>query len=70
METDVVALELRKVANLLALRQIDGLSRGEQARVLSLAGYSNAEIAALTGSSEGSIRAMLSQGRRRAAAED
>lgn len=68
MASDEVARELRKVANILALDHISGLNRTEQARRLMLAGYSNAEIAALTGSTEGSVRAMLSQARRRGAA--
>jgi DNA-directed RNA polymerase specialized sigma24 family protein len=67
---DDAASELRKIANLMAVRQIDGLNKGDQARLLSAAGFSNGEIAALTGMSEGSIRAHISQGKKRSAAED
>jgi DNA-directed RNA polymerase specialized sigma24 family protein len=70
MASDETARELRKIANLLALKQIEGMGKGEQARVLSAAGYSTAEIAAFTGSTEGSIRAMLSERRRKVAAEE
>ena len=70
MANDETARELRKIANLLAMKQIEGMGKGEQARVLSAVGYSNAEIAAFTGSSEGSVRAMLSERRRKAAAAD
>jgi DNA-binding CsgD family transcriptional regulator len=67
MDGDVSA-ELRKVANLLALREMDGKNKGEQARLLSTAGFANDEIARLVGISEGSVRAHLSQGRKRPAA--
>jgi DNA-directed RNA polymerase specialized sigma24 family protein len=60
-----VAAELRKIGNLIALDRLRGLSMAEQATLLSLAGYSNAEIASLTGSTEGSVRATLSRVRRR-----
>jgi DNA-directed RNA polymerase specialized sigma24 family protein len=69
MESDALALELRKIARLLALQQIAKLSKGEQARTLSAAGFSNREIASLIDTTEGSVRAMLSQSRKRAAAE-
>jgi predicted transcriptional regulator len=62
---DDISAELRKVANLLALRQIDGKNKGDQARLLHAAGFTNSEIAGLIGISEGSIRAHLSQGRKR-----
>jgi DNA-directed RNA polymerase specialized sigma24 family protein len=64
VESDV-ARELRKVANLIALRQLEGLKKGEQARVLYAAGFSYADIASLTGMSEGSARSHVSQGRKR-----
>lgn len=70
MEGDDVARELRKVANLLALRQLDGLNKGDQARLLNAAGYSNREIAALVGISEGSVRAHVSAGKKRVAGEE
>lgn len=69
MDSDVSA-ELRKVANLLALSQLEGKNKGEQARLLSAAGFANDEIARLVGISEGSVRAHLSQGKKRPAAEE
>jgi hypothetical protein len=59
-EQDPVAGELRKIANLLALRQVADLKKGDAAMILSLATFSNKEIAALIGTSEGSIRGLLS----------
>jgi len=56
------------VANLLALREMEGKNKGEQARLLSTAGFANDEIARLVGISEGSVRAHLSQGKKRPAA--
>lgn len=70
MENNAIAQELRKVANLLALRQVGGLNKGDQARLLKAAGFSNADIAALVGISEGSVRAHISQGGNRAAAAE
>jgi DNA-directed RNA polymerase specialized sigma24 family protein len=70
MESDAVVRELRKVANLLALRQTEGLNKGEQARLLNAAGYSYPEIAALVGISEGSVRAHVSAGKKRVPAEE
>lgn len=69
MEGDAVAGELRKIANLLAFRETRDLNKGERARILSTSGFSNKEIAALIGTSEGSIRALLSQARKKAAEE-
>jgi predicted transcriptional regulator len=69
MEGDVSA-ELRKVANLLALRQVEGMNKGDQTRVLNAAGFANDEIARLVGISEGSVRAHLSQGKKRPAVEE
>lgn len=68
-ESQAVADELRRIARLLALRQVEKLTKGEQTRVLSACGFSTKEIASLIDTTEGSIRAMLSQGRKRAAAE-
>lgn len=65
-EQEAVATELRKIANLLALGQVAKLTKGEQARVLGICGFSTKEIAALIGTTEGSIRALQSQARKRA----
>ena len=62
-----VSTELRKLANLVALRQMEGKNKGDQARMLSAAGFANDEIARLVGISEGSVRAHLSQGKKRPA---
>ncbi len=69
-EQDAVAAELRKIANLLAIRQISDLKKNEAARLLNLSGFSNKEVAALIGTSEGSVRGLLSFVRKRAAPED
>lgn len=61
---DTLALEFRKVARLLALEAIDGKTKSEATVLLNIAGFDNAEIALLIGTSEGSVRAMLSQSRR------
>jgi predicted transcriptional regulator len=65
-----VSVELRKVANLLALRQVEGKNKGDQARTLNAAGFANSEIARLVGITEGSVRAHLSQGKKRPATEE
>lgn len=65
-----MARELRKVANLLAVRQLEGLNKGEQARLLNAVGYTNPEIAAMVGISEGSVRAHVSAGKKRPAGEE
>jgi DNA-binding NarL/FixJ family response regulator len=67
MDDDAVSDQLRRVANLLALRQIEGKGKGEQALILNAAGFRNADIAALIGISESSVRAHLSARRRRLA---
>jgi DNA-binding CsgD family transcriptional regulator len=59
-----IAVELRKMANLLALRQVADLKKGDAAMILSLSGFSNKEIAALIGTSEGSVRGLLSIARK------
>lgn len=63
-EQDLVASELRKIANLLALRQVADLRKGDAAMILSLAGFSTKDIAALIGTSEGSVRGLLSIARK------
>jgi hypothetical protein len=65
MDSEPVLRELRKIANLLALPSIEGLNKGDQARRLNAAGFSYPEIAVLTGMSESSIRAHVSQGKKR-----
>lgn len=67
---DAIAVELKKIARLLALEQTRQLAKGEKAQLLNACGFSNKEIASLIGTSEGSIRAMLSQGRKRESNED
>jgi hypothetical protein len=59
-----VSTELRKIANLLALREIADMKKGEAARILNLSGFSNKEVAALLGTSEGSVRGLLSIARK------
>lgn len=59
-----IVVELRKIANLLALRQVGELKKGDASTVLSLAGFSNKEIAALLATSEGSVRGLLSIARK------
>lgn len=66
---DPVAAELRKIANLLAIREVRDLKKGEAALILSLSGFSNKDIAALIGTSEGSVRGLLSIARKRATGE-
>lgn len=70
MDSDATLRELRKIANLLARSRIEGLNKGDQARTLSANGFSYAEIAALTGMSEGSIRGHVSLGKKRAPGVD
>jgi hypothetical protein len=70
MENESVARELMKIANMLAIKQLEGLNRGDQARLLNAAGFTYAEIASVTGMSQGSIRGHVSLGKKRAAAEE
>lgn len=70
METDSVARELKKIANLLAMKQLEGLNKGDQARMLNAAGFSYGDIALVTGMSEGSIRGHVSLGKKRGHAVD
>ncbi len=62
-DQDDIGAELRKIANLLALKQVADLKKGDAALLLSLATFSNKEIAALLGTSEGSVRGLLSVAR-------
>jgi len=57
--------DLNKIANLLALLLTKDQPKGATALTLSACGFSNREIASLTGSPEGSVRAVLSKGRRK-----
>jgi DNA-directed RNA polymerase specialized sigma24 family protein len=57
--------DLHKIACLLALLVTKELPKSPTALTLNSCGFTNREIAALTGSSEGSVRAMISQGRRK-----
>lgn len=57
--------DLAKIANVLALLLTKGQPKSATAATLSACGFSNREIASLTGSSEGSVRAMISQGRKK-----
>jgi DNA-directed RNA polymerase specialized sigma24 family protein len=63
-EQDASAVELRKIANLLALRQVADLKKGDAAVILNLSGFSNKEIATLLGTSEGSVRGLISVARK------
>jgi DNA-directed RNA polymerase specialized sigma24 family protein len=62
---DPMLSELKKIANLLAQRELAAGTKGQAAAVLARCGFSNREIAALIETSEGSVRALLSQGRKR-----
>jgi DNA-binding NarL/FixJ family response regulator len=57
--------DLNKIASLLALIVTKDQPKGVAALTLSACGFSNKEIAALTGSQENSVRAMISQARRK-----
>lgn len=61
--------DLAKIANVLALLLTKGQSKMATAATLSACGFTNREIAGLTGSSEGSVRSMISQGRKRQGAD-
>lgn len=58
-----------KIANLLALLLTRDMSRSAAAVTMQSAGFSTRDIALLTGSSEGSVRAMLSQARKKSSAD-
>lgn len=67
---EAFARELSKLNGLIAKWVTREMSRGEGIVLLSSCGFSNREIAALTGSSEGSIRGFISQARRRPGTEE
>jgi len=58
------AESLSRIANTLALYLVREMSKGEQSALLALCGFSTKEIALLIGTSEGSVRALLSQRKR------
>jgi hypothetical protein len=64
--TDPVLHELRKIANLLALGAVRDRPKSEAVVFLAAAGFGSQETAALIGTSDASVRAMLSQSRRSA----
>lgn len=55
-----------KIANLLALMVTKEMSRSQTVITLVSCGFTTREIAALTGSAENSVRAMISQARKKA----
>ncbi len=59
------AAELRKIANLMALRAVADMPKGEAAMLLAMCSFETAETAGLLGISEASVRAHLSQGRKK-----
>jgi DNA-directed RNA polymerase specialized sigma24 family protein len=63
------SLALTKIANILALLLTREMNRSTAVAALDNCGFSTREIAALTGSSDGSVRAMLSQSRKKASVE-
>ena len=54
-----IASELRKIANLLALRQVADMKKGEAAFALNLSGFSNKEIAAQLTTSEDTVKGQV-----------
>ena len=56
---------LGKIANVLALILTKDQSKGSAAATLNSCGFTNREIAALMGSSEGSVRSLISQARKK-----
>lgn len=62
---DPVVHELRKISNLLALAAVRDKQKSEAVVLLTAAGFGSQEAAALIGTSDASVRAMLSQARKR-----
>jgi DNA-directed RNA polymerase specialized sigma24 family protein len=60
---------LAKIANILGLLLTRDMNRSTAVSTLSSCGFSTREIAGLIGSTEGSVRAMLSQSRKRVTGE-
>lgn len=67
-QADPTLHELGKIANLLALGAVRDRPKSEAVVVLAAAGFTSQETAALIGTSDASVRAMLSQSRRPARA--
>lgn len=63
------ALELGKIANLLALLVTQSMARSTAATTLQACGFTYREIAALTGSPENSVRAMISSAKKKTSDE-
>lgn len=61
--------DLGKIANLLALMITQDMARSNAAVTLQTCGFSNREIASLTGSAENSVRAMISAAKKKAPAK-
>lgn len=57
--------ELAKIASLLALLLTKDQPKAAAVSTLSACGFSNKDIAGLVGTTEGSVRAMMSQARRK-----
>lgn len=57
--------DLARIANILALLLTREMNRSAAASTLSSCGFSTKEIAGLIGSTEGSVRALLSQSRKK-----
>lgn len=55
-----------KIANLLAMLLIKDMNKSTAAATLASSGFSNKEIAALLGTSEGSVRSFISIAKRKA----
>lgn len=63
------ASDLGKIANLLALMVTQDMARSTAATTLQACGFTYKEIAALTGSAENSVRAMVSNAKRKSSSE-
>jgi DNA-directed RNA polymerase specialized sigma24 family protein len=61
--------DLGKIANLIALMVTQDMARSTAATTLQSCGFSYREIAALTGSAENSVRAMVSTAKKRVSTE-
>ena len=63
------ASDLGKIANLLALMVTQDMARSTADTTLQACGFSYREIAALTGSAENSVRAMISTAKKKGSGE-
>lgn len=68
MASEVAGID--KVANLVAMLLIRDMNKSAGAAVLASSGFTNKEIAGLLGTSEGSVRAFLSQAKKKAEKQD